>query len=230
MRNGMKKWMVVAIFAATVSVQANARTHSKSMVVESPSDLPEMAQRSSEAMYLHETNGGQAVLYLEQDQGRTLGILDVTDPGAIRAIAQVSIPAKSPYDFVGTLNDRAVLIYYRDHSGFAVINLKKYKQPVLAEAPQFQHPAQAEPFGQNGLLLTSSAHPIYQSEDPQYQVIDVSNPSKPAVLASIEGVQQRLKKTETGTTFLLANTGLTVIRRLDVEEEYKIEQFQKEGN
>jgi hypothetical protein len=230
MKYKISKIMVAAIFAATVSVQANARTHSKSIVVESPSDLPEMAQRNSKAMYLHETGGGQTVLYLEQDQGRTLGILDVTDPGAIRAIARVSIPATSPYDFVGALNDSAVLIYYRDHSGFAVINLKKYKHPVLAEAPQFQHPAQAEPFGQNGLLLTSSARPIYQSEDPQYQLIDVSNPSKPTVLANVEGVQQRLERTETGTTFLLANTGLTVIRRLNAEEEYRIEQWQKEGN
>ncbi len=65
--------MLAAIFAATVTVQANAQTHSKSIVVESPSDLPEMAQRSSEAMYLHDTGAGQTVLYLEQDQGRSAG-------------------------------------------------------------------------------------------------------------------------------------------------------------
>jgi len=68
--------MLAAIFAASVTVQANAQTHSRSIVVESPSDLPEMAQRSCEAMYLHDTGAGQTVLYLEQDQGRTLAILD----------------------------------------------------------------------------------------------------------------------------------------------------------
>lgn len=230
MKNSMKKWMVVAIFAMSMSVQANASVRSKTIIVDLPSDLPEMAQRGSEAIYLHETGGGKTLLYLEQDQGRTLGVLDVTDPGAIRAIAQVSIPAKSPYDFVGNLRDSAVLIHYRDHSGFAVINLKKYKQPVLAEAPQFQHPAEAEPLGYDGLLLASSTHPVYQAEDPRYQVIDVFNPSKPAVLATVEGVKQRLERTETGTLFLLSNNGLTVIRRLNVEKEYEIEQLQKEGN
>lgn len=230
MKNSAKKWMVVAIFAMSVSVQANASVRSKTIIVDLPSDLPEMAQRSSEAIYLYETGGGKTLLYLEQDQGRTLGVLDVTDPGAIRAIAQVSIPAKSPYDFVGNLKDSAVLIHYRDHSGFAVINLKKYKQPVLAEAPQFQHPAQAEPLGYDGLLLASSTHPVYQAEDPRYQVIDVFNPSKPAVLATVEGVKQRLERAETGTLFLLSNNGLTIVRRPSVEEEYKIEQLQKEGN
>ncbi len=95
MKNRVGTIMLAAIFAATVTVQANAQTHSKSIVVESPSDLPEMAQRSSEAMYLHDTGAGQTVLYLEQDQGRSLAILDVSDLGAIRALRQVSIGARS---------------------------------------------------------------------------------------------------------------------------------------
>jgi hypothetical protein len=223
MNHKIVKITVAAIFAATVSVQANARTHSKSIVVASPSDLPEMAQRSSEAMYLHEMSSGRTVLYLEQDYGRTLGILDVTDPGAIRAIARVSIPATSPYDFVETLHDSAVLIRYRDRSGFAVVNFKKFKSPVLTAAPQLRHPAYAEPLGHDGLLLTSTNRATPQAEDPAYQLFDVSNPSRPAVLANVEGVRQRLERRETGTTFLLADSGLTVIRRPNVEAEYKIE-------
>src|SRR5208283_2873063 len=161
--------------------------------------------------------------YLEQDQGRTLAILDVTDLGTIRALAQVSIAAPAPYDFVGTFRDSTVLIHYRDHSGFAVINFKRYKQPVLAEAPQLQHPAHAEALGDDGLLLASTARSSAQVEDAQYEVIDVSNPSKPAVLTTVEGVQQRLERRETGTVFLSGNPGLTVIRRPEVEEQYKTE-------
>lgn len=217
------KIAVAAICAATVSVQASARTHQKSIVVKSPSDLPEMAQRRSEAMYLHETGSGRTVLYLEQDQGRTLGILDVTDPGTIRAIARVSIPAASPYDFVETLHDSAVLIRYRDHSGFAVVNFKKFKSPVLTAAPQLRYPASAEPLGHVGLLLISTNRSTAQAENPAYQLFDVSDPSRPAVLANVEGVRQRLERRETGTTFLLAESGLTVIRRPNVEEEYRIE-------
>jgi hypothetical protein len=130
--------IVAAAVASTVSFQADARTHSKSIIVESPWDLPEMAQRNNEAMYLYYTEDGRAILYLEQDQRRTLAVLDVSDPGAIRAVAQMSIAARSPYDFVETLSDSAALIHYRDNSGFAVINFKKFKKPVLTEAPDWR--------------------------------------------------------------------------------------------
>lgn len=230
MKNRISKIMVAAIIAATVSVQANAKTHSKSVVVAFPSDLPEMAQRNSEAMYLHSTGGGQTVLYLEQDQGRTLAILDVSDPAAIRAVAQVSIAARSPYDFVETLRDSAVLIHYRDHSGFALINLKKFKKPVLTETPQFQHPADAETLGHSSLLLTSRTTPTTPEADPQYEVIDMSNPSKPTEIATVPGVEHRLERAETGTIFFLSNNGLTVIRRPQVEEEYELELNQQRGN
>ena len=213
--------MLAAIFAATATVQANSQQHSKSIVVESPSDLPEMAQRSSEAMYLHDTGAGQTILYLEQDQGRTLAILDVSDLGTIRALPQVSIGARSPYDFVRALSD-SVLIHYRDQSGFAIISFKKYKQPLLVEVPQFQHPAHPEALGHDGLLLmASTTRPSFQVEDHQYEVFDVSNPSKPVMLATVAGVRQRLDRTATCTVFLLSTTGLTVIRRPNVEQDHK---------
>jgi len=223
MKYRIGKTMVAAIFAATVSMQANAKTQSKSIVVESPTDLPEIAQRKSEAMYLHETGGGQTVLYLEQDNGRTLAILDVSDLGAIRPVGEVSIAARSPYDFVEALNDSAALIHYRNHSGFAVINFKKFKKPVLTEVPQLEHPAEVEAFGHSGLLLTSMNHPITQAEDPQYELFDVSNPSNPTALATIHGVTQSMERPETGTVFMLSNNGLIVIRRPNVEQEYQLE-------
>jgi hypothetical protein len=223
MKYKIGKILVAAIFAAAFGVQANAKTHSKSIVVESTSDLPEIAQRKGDAMYLRETGGGQTLLYIEQDNGQTLAILDVSDLGAIRPVAKVSIAAKSPYDFVETLSDSAALVHYRDHSGFAVINFKKSKQPVLTAAPQFEHPAQAEAVGHSGLLLTSMNHPITQPEDPQYEIFDISNPSNPTPIATVDGVTQRLDRPETGTVFMLSNNGLTVIRRPNVEQEYNLE-------
>lgn len=230
MNNKIGKTIVAVIFVATASVPANAEMKSKSIVVESPADLPEVAQRNSEAMYLHYTGDGRAILYLEQDQGRSLAILDVSDPARIRSAAQVSIGAPSPYDFVETLRDSAVLIRYRDNSGFAVIDLGKFKNPVLTEASQFEHPAHAEALGHNGLLLASTTRPSSPVEDPQYEVVDISNPSKPAALATVEGVQERLERSETGTLFLLSNTGLTVVRRPHVEEEYETQLNQQRGN
>lgn len=228
MKNRIGKIVVAAMFAATASIQADAKPHSKSIVLESASGLPEIAQRNSAAMYLHETGDGRAILYLEQDQGKTLAILDVSDPAAIRALAQVSIDAPSPYDFVQSVKDSAVLIHYRDHSGFAVINFRRFQHPVLTEAPQLKDAADTEVLGYDGLLLASIARP--SAPDPEYKVIDISNPSDPRVLGSIEGVQQRLERTETGTLFLLDSSGLTVIRRPNVEEEYKIELNQQNAN
>jgi len=212
--------MLVAIFAATVTVQASTQTRSRSIVVELPSDLPEMAQRKSEAMYLHDSEVGQTVLYLEQDQGRTLAILDITDLGTIRALPQVSIGARSTYDFVKNFGD-TVLIQYRDHSGFAIISFKRYKQPVLVEAPEFQQAAHTEALGRDGLLLASTSRTSAPIEDPQYEVFDVSNPSKPVKLATVTGVKQRLDRAATCTVFLLSDTGLTVIRRPNVEQDHK---------
>jgi hypothetical protein len=217
------KIMVAAVFAATVSGQANASTHSKSIVVESPSNLPEIAQRKSEAMYIRETGGGQTMLYLEQDNGSRLAILDISDLGNIRPVGEVTIAAKSPYDFVETLNDSTALIHYRDHSGFAVINFKKFKAPVLTEAPQFEHPAEAEALGNAGLMLASMNHPITEAPDPKYEIFDMSNPSNPAVLATVDGVTQRMARPETGTVFMLNDSGLTVIRQPSVEQEYELE-------
>lgn len=230
MKYRISKIMVSAIFAAALGVQAEGKTQSKSIIVESPSDLPEMAQRNSQAMYLHYTNDGRVILYLEQDQGRTLGMLNVTDPGAVRAIGQVSIPATSSYDFVKTLHDSAVLIRYRDHSGFAVISFKKFKKPVLTEAPQFQHPADAEALGHSGLLLASMATSNTPAPDPQYEVIDISNPSKPRELATVPEVKQRLVRPETGTSFFLSKNGLTVVRRVSVEADYEAELNAQRGN
>jgi hypothetical protein len=127
------------VCAVAIIVQANASGASKAIVVDSASDLPELAQRPSEAMYLQHAGAGQAILYLEQDQGRKLAILDATDPANIRAVGQASINAPSPYTFVQDMDDSAILIQYRNRMGFAVINFKNYKQPALKNEPDYLH-------------------------------------------------------------------------------------------
>jgi len=225
MNRSISKILVAAIFLVAVSVQAEVR--SKEVVVESPSDLPELAQGGGEAMYLHHTGKAQAILYLERNQGRNLAFLDVTDPAKIKAVGQVSIDAPSAYDFVQDLADSAVLIRYRNHSGFAVISFKNYKQPVLKSEPEYLHPASAEPDGSSALLLVS-ANGAAAPREPEYEVLNISNPSSPTPLATITGVIQRLDRPQTGTVFLLNDQGLTVVRRLAAEREHKLEKWQKE--
>jgi hypothetical protein len=43
-------------------------------------------------------------------------------------------------------------------------------------------------------------------------------------------VRHRVTNNETGTTFLVGPNGLTVVRRLSVENDYKVHQMQMQGN
>jgi hypothetical protein len=60
-------------------------------------------------------------------------------------------------------------------------------------------------------------------------VMDVAG-SVPTQLATVKDVKHRATNHETGTTFLLGSNGLTVVRRLRVEAEYKVQQLHMEGN
>jgi len=231
MNQSIRKMVVAATLVVAVSAPAGAIVRTKAIVVESPSDLPELAQGRGEAMYLHRTAEGKAILYIERDQGRTLAFLDVSDPASIKAVGRVSLDAPSAYDFVQDLAESAVLIHYRNHSGFAVIGFKDYRQPVLKNEPAYLHPANVQPDGSSGLLLVSgtgnraSAPP---AREPEYEVLNISNPSNPTPLATIQGVIQRLDRPSTGTVFLLNDQGLTVVRCLGAEQEHQTEQWQKE--
>ena len=230
MNQGISKVLVAVVFAITVSAQADANVHSKAIVVEFPSDLPELAQVPSQAMYLHHTGSGQVILYLEQNQGQRLAILDVTDPANIKAVGRVSVDAPAPYDFAQDLADSAILIHYRNHTGFAVISFKNYKQPVLKAEPEYLHPASVEAYGSSAVLLVSSNKTNTQAQTPQYEILSISNPANPTPLATIRGVTQRLDRPATGTVFLLNNSGLTVVRCLAKENENRIELQQKDEN
>ena len=221
---------IVTVFVLAAGLQVNGSVNSKAIVVEFPSDLPEVAQTRSEAMYLHHAGAAQAILYLEQNQGRTLTILDVSDPGKIRVVGEASIAAPAVYDFVQSLNDSAALIHYRDHSGFAVINFKNYKRPVLEKEPAYLHPAKAEPDGPDGLLLVSSSSSSAPPREREYEVVNISNPSDPKPLATIQGVVQRVDRPQTGTIFLLNDQGLTVVRSLAAEREHATEVQQENEN
>jgi hypothetical protein len=231
MKNRIGNMLVVAaIFAAIGSVQANASVRSKAIVVEFPLDLPELAQGHAEAIYLHHTGDAQAILYLEKDRGRKLAILDVTDPDHIKAVGQVSIDVSSPFDFVQDLANVVTLIRYRDQSGFAVISFSDYKRPVLTAEPHYLHPANAESYGPDGLLLVSANGPSSPSRDPQYEILSISGSSGAAPLATVQNVIQRVDRTQTGTIFLLNDQGVTVVRSLTAEREHQAEEWQKEGN
>lgn len=215
--------LVVAILAVTsITAHAATRTRSRTLVVQSPSDLPVLAQNDSEAMYLHVT-GDKTLLYIEAEGGSKLTVLDVTDPAKIQRVAQAPLVAASAFDFVQPIGDDGALVRYRNGSGDALLSFNKYKHPELVGASALQGAEAFEKLGETGLLSTSTTAARVPVSDPTYQVLDSSNASRPRLLATISGVTQRLSKADTGTLFLLNRDGVTVVRRLRVEEEHKID-------
>jgi hypothetical protein len=232
MNTNFKALLATAILAVSgATAHAAARPHSKTIVVESPDNLPVLAQVDADAMYLHDTTDGRTFLYVEAQNGRQLTVLDVTDPAGIERSAQATLPANSAFDFVRSVGDEVALIQYRNGSGVALLNFKHYKRPVLVNSPAFGNADNSEALGQTALLVTSNEATIHPFSDPRnYKVVDTSRPSQPGLLATIPEVKERLSKSDTGTLFLLNKDGVTVVRRLRVEEEHQIELAQEASN
>lgn len=232
MNTNFKALIATAILVISgTTAHAAARPHSKTIVVESPDNLPVLAQADPDAMYLRDTTDGRTFLYVEAQNGRQLTVLDVTDPAGIERSAQATIPANSAFDFVRSVGDEDALIQYRNGSGVALLNFKHYKRPVLVNTPAFDNTDTSEALGQTALLVTSKEATIHPFSDPRnYKVVDTSKPAQPGMLAMIPEVKQRLSKSDTGTLFLLNKDGVTVVRRLRVEEEHQIELVQEAHN
>jgi hypothetical protein len=215
----------------SISAQAAVTSHSKAIIVETPADLPEAAQVASEAIYLHDTNDGKALLYLEQNDGKKLAILDVTDPAHIKSVARVSIAAAAPFDFDQAVGNSTVLIRYRDNSGVATLNLRHAENPVLGSAPQAMNTGFVRTIGEDGLLLTSEpALPSVPQQAHMSLVIETTSASQPTLLYTVMGVTQSVSNPATGTLFLLGDGGLTAVRQTSVEQEHTIEQMQMSRN
>lgn len=227
MRTQLFAPVLFAVLATAITANAvtNKPPHSRTIVVQSPSDLPVLAQANSEAMYLHRSGDERTVLYVESAEGTRLTALDVTDPAKIKRLAETQLAVPSRFDFVESIGNDSVLVRYRDGSGEALLSLKHCKHPVLGDASALTGTETAESLGATGLLSASTdapAGPIVDS-DPTYKVWDNSKASHPNLLATIPGVTQRLSNEDTGTLFFLSENGITVVRRLRVEEDRKID-------
>jgi hypothetical protein len=198
--------MAAALATTAVSAGAAAISHSKTIVVESPSQLPVLAENAGEAMYLYDPGDGRTLLYVEGQGGNELSALDVTDPARIKAVTKTQLATKTAFDFVQDVGGRGALIRYRDGFGIALLSFRKCKHPVIAEGPTLDQADSWEALGETGLLLTSNNAVRKPTSDPRnYKVLDTSNPSQPTLLASIPVVKQCLSKADTGTLFLLNN-------------------------
>jgi hypothetical protein len=176
-------------------------------------------------MYMDKRGDGRTVLYVESAEGTKLTALDMSDPGKIRRLAETELVAPSRFDFVESVGNDNALVRYRDGSGEALLTFKHCRHPVLGDASPLTGTEAAEKLGETALLSASTnaaVAPIVDS-DPTYKVWEGSKSSHPNLLATIPGVTQRLLNEDTGTLFFLSRNGITVVRRLRVEEDHKID-------
>jgi hypothetical protein len=221
--------LVVAAAVLTSTAQAEIHSKSNDLVVMEARDLPEQAQTPGNSLFLHSNKAGSTYLYVEQQQGARLSVFDVTDPARIKLVVSMPLAADGAFDFVRPLGYDAELVYFRDGQKEAVLDLRKANRPVLRMISATTDLGPAEPLGESAFLVTTQAHEYTPAVARDYQVIDLAG-SIPAQLATVNEVKHRVTNNYTGTTFLLGRDGLTVVRQLSVENDYKEQQFQTQGN
>jgi hypothetical protein len=208
-----------------MSGHAAARNRPNKIIVVGPTELPELARVTGEAMVLHATGDGRTLLYVEQNDGARLAIFDVTDPANVKQKGASQLEAPGPFDFVASLGDHAELIRFRDGQGEAVLDLHNVKLPTITIVPGLKfRRSTGRPEG-DGFVTISDQVGVPSDANPlDYQITADSRESDRVY--EVKQVRQEITNHETGTTFLLAADGLYLIRRPTVEKEYKFQLWQ----
>lgn len=219
----------IAVLLGAPLTQAAKRTPKSDIIVMSPTVLPAPAQNPSEDFILHSDNAGNTYLYLEQQNGARLVILDVTDPAQIKLVASINTELRQAYDFVQSIGSTSELIRFRDGSGIALVNFRKAKTPRIINVGSLS----AEPIemlGVSGYLAVAQTAGIgaFNLHGHDVQVIDTEE--TPRLLATVTHATREVSRPDTGTLFLLGDQGITVIRRTDVEQQYAEAEASKRGN
>jgi hypothetical protein len=218
---------VIAIVAAgAVAAPAAYSRTSNNLIVVPPTDLPELARQTGEAMLLHETFDGKTLLYIEQNHGTQLAILDVTDPGHVKGKGSAQIDAPGPFDFVSSLGDRAEVVQFRQGQGSAVLDLHKANVPTLTKVQGLTLQGATMALGDDGFIVTGRVDSNAQSAQDA-QVVATASRGDLNHVFDIGDVRQEVTKQDTGTTFLLTQSGLYVVRRPVVERESELREEER---
>jgi hypothetical protein len=199
---------------------------SSNLIVVPPTDLPELARQTGEAMLLHDTFDGKTLLYIEQNHGAQLAILDVTDPGHVKGKGSAQIDAPGPFDFVSALGDRAEVVRFRQGQGSAVLDLHKVNVPTLSKVQGLTLQGATMALGDDGFIVTSRDDSNAQSAR-DIQVVVTASAGDLNHVFDIGEVRQELTKHDTGTTFLLTRSGLYIIRRPVVERQNELRERER---
>lgn len=221
--------VIAGVFLVVVPLEAKTKapivSYSKDVVIVTPDSLPELAQWRGIAFQLYTDAGdGSCYLYIEQEKGERLLVLDVSDPAKIKQVNSINLNVPGPFDFVRKLPSGATLVEFRNNLGIAVLDFRKPRAPALKRVSALQNSGPTESLGNSAFLLVNEGPGNVPPEPRDYQVVDTSDPAGPLLLFTAKQVNDEIKRNETGTTFLLGADGLTIIRRPSVEEKHYADQ------
>lgn len=212
----------IAMIASGFVVSTVHANPSNNIVVVPPTDLPELARQPGDAMFLRDGDDGRSVLYVEKNHGTQLAVFDVSDPRHVKGKGSVQLGAPGPFDFVSPLGGQEELVRFRHHQGEAVLDFHRASSPSLKQLPGFDSQRQLS-LVDAGFTVNGEAAPGPKAADPQpvrdYRVFDTSSSRDSAPLFEVKQVRGELTKQDTGTTFLLTEGGLYLIRRPIAESE-----------
>jgi hypothetical protein len=205
---------IAIVLGAILTAPITYAIPSNQIVLVPPADLPVLARQSGEAMFLHDTRDGRTLLYVEQRQGAQLAIFDVTDPAHVKGAGSAQLDAAGPFDFVASLGERAELVRFRKGQGEAVLELRKV--PTLKKVPGLALQRSTKMWSDGTAELTTPVVDLTMAQTARdYQVR--SGRLQDERVIEVKQVRQEATKPDTGTTFLLAEKGLYLIRRPALE-------------
>jgi hypothetical protein len=94
------------------------------------------------------------------------------------------------------------------------LDLRKADVPTLESVQGLTLQGPTMLLGSGGFTVTSQAGADADASAPRdYQVVDTADSKEPTLVCTVKQVREEITNHETGTTFLLANDGLYLIRR-----------------
>jgi len=207
--------IAIAIVAGGVMAAAVHASPSNNVILVPPADLPALARESGEAMLLRKTIDGRTLLYIEQNQGSRLASFDVTDPVHVKSAGSVQLESSGPFDFLSPVGKQAELIRFRQGQEKAVLDLHKGK---VLNLKTVQWPTLQGPVARLGDdAFTVAGQETDMQSDQEYEVVETTDPLDLGRVLDVKQVREKVTNEATGTTFLLTQNGLYVIRRPAVE-------------
>lgn len=222
----LRRAVIGIVATGTIAAPAAYSSTRNNLIVIPPTALPELARQEGEAMFLYDATDGRTLLYIEQNQGARLAILDVTDPGHVKGEGSVPLDASGPFDFVATLGKRAEVVRFRQGQGSAVLDLHKVNVPTLTKVQGLTLQGTTMALGDDGFTVTSQADSTARSTR-DFQVVDTASVGDVSQVFDVKEVRAELTKHDTGTTFLLTQSGLYEIRRPVVERQNELREQER---